>query len=417
MHTTPPEVAMPTLDVEQLRKDFPILHQEINGRPLIYLDNAATTQKPNVVLEALQTYYEQDNANIHRGVHTLAERATIAYEATRQTAKEFIHAREVEEIIFTRGTTESINLIAASYGRYHIRAGDEIVISTMEHHSNIVPWQLLCEEKGATLKVIPINDEGEILLDEYQKLLSPRTKLVSLVYVSNSLGTINPVKEVIDLAHQHNAVVLIDGAQSTPYLDIDVQALDCDFYAFSGHKMFGPTGIGILYGKRSLLEKMPPYQGGGEMIRHVSFEATTFNDIPYKFEAGTPNIADTIAFRSAFEYINHLGKAAMRAHEDALLVHAHESLATVPNLRFIGTAKKKMNVVSFVVEGKSHFDLGQLLDAKGIAVRTGHHCTEPLMQRFGIDGTVRASFSIYNTLDDIDALAESLHRNVRRLKR
>ena len=412
MHTSPIETTMP--DVEQLRKDFPILHQEVNGRPLVYLDNAATTQKPQLVIDALRSYYEQDNANIHRGIHTLAERATVAYEATRQTAKKFINAREVEEIIFTRGTTEGINLVAASYGRTHIQAGDEIIVSTMEHHSNIVPWQLLCEEKGATLKIIPVNDEGEILLDEYQKLLSSRTKLVSLVYVSNALGTINPVKKVIDLAHQHNAVVLIDGAQSTPYLDIDVQALDCDFYAFSGHKMFGPTGVGVLYGKRRLLEKMPPYQGGGEMIRNVSFEKTTYNDIPYKFEAGTPNIADVVALDAAFQYINRLGKAAMRAHEDEILKHATASLTTIPGLRIIGTAQEKMNVVSFVVEGVFHFDLGQLLDAGGIAVRTGHHCTEPLMRRFGLEGTVRASFAMYNTQQEIDALTESLHRIVSR---
>ena len=399
-----------TLDVERVRRDFPILQQEVNGKPLVYLDNAATTQKPQAVIDALTTYYEHDNANIHRGIHTLAERATTAYEATRQAAKEFINAREVEEVIFTQGTTDGINLVASSYGRSNIREGDEIIISAMEHHSNIVPWQLLCEQTGAVLRVIPINDAGEILRDEYDKLLSSRTKLVSLVYMSNSLGTINPVKEVIDRAHEHGAVVLIDGAQSTPYLDIDVQALNCDFYVFSGHKMFGPTGVGVLYGKRKLLEKMPPYRGGGEMIRNVSFEKTTYNDIPYKFEAGTPNIADVVALKAAFEYINRLGKPAMRAHEETLLAHAHETLATVPGLRIIGTAQEKMNVVSFVIEGKSNFDIGQLLDAGGIAVRTGHHCTEPLMQRLGVEGTVRASFSVYNTREEIDALAKSLHR-------
>ena len=409
--------ASTALEVEQIRRDFPILHQEINGKPLIYLDNAATTQKPTVVLNALRSYYEQDNANIHRGVHTLAERATTDYEATRRVVQGFVNAREPEEIIFTQGTTDGINLVASSYGRANIKEGDEIVISTMEHHSNIVPWQLLCEATGAVLRIIPINDAGELLLDEYQALLSPRTKLVSLVHVSNSLGTINPVKEVIDLAHDQGAVVLVDGAQSTPYLDIDVQALDCDFYVFSGHKTFGPTGTGVLYGKRPLLEAMPPYRGGGEMIRHVSFEKTTYNDIPYKFEAGTPNIADVIALRPALEYINHLGKAVMREHGDALLAHAHDSLTTVPGLRMIGTAREKMNVASFVVEGIFHFDLGQLLDAGGIAVRTGHHCTEPLMHRFGIEGTVRASFSIYNTLAEVDALVESLNRIVHRLKK
>lgn len=413
--TISPEIA--PWNVEQIRNDFPILQQEVNGRPLVYLDNAATTQKPTAVIDALRVYYEEDNANIHRGVHTLAERATTAYEATRQTVRDFINAQEAEEIIFTKGTTESINLVAASYGRTQLQAGDEIIISTLEHHSNIVPWQLLCEVTGAILKVIPINDEGEILLNEYKKLLSPRTKLVSIVYVSNSLGTINPIKEVIDLAHQQGAVVLIDGAQSTPYLDIDVQKLDCDFYVFSGHKMFGPTGTGVLYGKRRWLDDMPPYQGGGEMIRNVSFEKTTYNDIPYKFEAGTPNIADTIAFRTALEYINQLGKKAMRAHEKTLLIHAQEALATIPGLRIVGTASHKMNVVSFVVDGIFHFDLGQLLDAGGIAVRTGHHCTEPLMHRLGLEGTVRASFSIYNTLEEIDMLTESLHRIVHRLKK
>jgi cysteine desulfurase/selenocysteine lyase len=407
----------PSLAVERVRKDFPILHQEVNGRPLVYLDNAATTQKPTRVIDALRAYYEQDNANIHRGVHTLAERATAAYEATRQSAQQFINAAEPEEVIFTQGTTGGLNLIAASYGQTFIQEGDEIVISTMEHHSNIVPWQLLCEARGAVLKVIPINDRGEILLDAYEDLLSPRTKLVSLVHVSNALGTINPVKEVIDLAHQHGAVVVIDGAQSTPYLDIDVQSLDCDFFVFSGHKMFGPTGVGILYGKRTLLEAMPPYQSGGEMIRSVSFEKTTFNDLPYKFEAGTPNIADVVALNEAFRYINDLGKPAMRAHEQQLLDHAQDALATVPGLRLVGTACDKMNVVSFVVDGIFHFDLGQLLDAGGIAVRTGHHCTEPLMQRLGLEGTVRASFAVYNTHEEVDALVGSIDRIVRRLKR
>ena len=415
LSTLSPEVA--TLDVERIRNDFPILHQEVNGRPLVYLDNAATTQKPTVVIDALRHYYEQDNANIHRGVHTLAERSTAAYEATRQAVQSFIGAGEVEEVIFTQGTTDGINLVAASYGRSHLREGDEIIISTMEHHSNIVPWQLLCEATGATLKVIPINDAGELLMDDYRALLSDRTKLVSVVHVSNSLGTINPVKEIIDLAHQHSAVVLIDGAQSTPYLDIDVQDLDCDFYVFSGHKMFGPTGMGVLYGKRPLLEAMPPYRGGGEMIRTVSFEKTTYNDIPYKFEAGTPNIADTVALRFAVEYINRLGKTAMREHGDTLLAYAHDALITIPGLRIIGTAQEKMNVVSFVVDGIFHFDLGQLLDAGGIAVRTGHHCTEPLMHRFGLEGTARASFSIYNTQEEVDALVGSLDRIVHRLKK
>ena len=403
-------------DVARIRQDFPILHQEVNGRPLIYLDNAATTQKPQAVIDALVHYYQHDNANIHRGIHTLAERATQAYEATRQAAQQFINARELEEIIFTSGTTDGINLVANSYGRKFIQEGDEIIISAMEHHSNIVPWQMLCEEKGAQLKIIPVNDRGEILLEEYEKLLSPRTKLVSIVYVSNTLGTINPVQEMIDLAHEQGAVVLVDGAQSTAYLDIDVQAMNCDFYVFSGHKMFGPTGVGVLYGKRRLLEKMPPYQGGGEMIRNVSFEKTTYNDIPYKFEAGTPNIADVVALRAAFEYINQLGKPAMRAYEAELLAYAQQALQDIPGLQFIGTAQQKMNVVSFVIEGVFHFDMGQLLDARGIAVRTGHHCTEPLMNRFGIEGTVRASLAIYNTLEEIDQLAEGIRRIVKMMQ-
>ena len=414
MSTVSTEVSL--LNVEQIRNDFPILHQEVNGKPLIYLDNAATTQKPAIVINALRAYYEQDNANIHRGVHTLAERATIAYEATRRAVRDFTGAGEVEEIVFTKGTTEGINLVAASYGRSHIQAGDEIIISTMEHHSNIVPWQMLCEEKGAILKVIPINDDGEILLDEYEALLSPRTKLVSLVHVSNSLGTINPIKEVIDQAHARGAVVLIDGAQSAAYLDINVQTLDCDFYVFSGHKVFGPTGVGVLYGKRSLLESMPPYQGGGDMIRNVSFEKTTYKDSPGRFEAGTPNIAGVVALRAALEYINRTDKETMRAYERTLLLHAQETLTDVPGLRIVGTARKKMNVVSFVIDNLSYFDLGQFMDAAGIAVRTGHHCTQPLMQRFGLEGTIRASFSIYNTVNEIDTLAENIHRHVRRVK-
>ncbi len=413
MSVTSPTLA---LDVEKIRQDFPVLHQEVNGRPLIYLDNAATTQKPQVVLDALQAYYRHDNANIHRGIHTLAERATTAYEATRQTARAFISAREAEEIVFTQGTTDSINLVASSYGQ-RLKEGDEIIISTMEHHSNIVPWQMLCERTGAQLKVIPINDAGELLLEEFEKLLSSRTKIVSIVHMSNALGTINPVKQIVDMAHEYGAVVMVDGAQAAPFLDVDVQALNCDFYVFSGHKMFGPTGVGLLYGKRKWLEKMPPYRGGGEMIRSVSFEKTTYNDIPYKFEAGTPNIADVVAWKAAFEYINNIGKAAMRAHEEQLLDHAHHVLSDLPGLRLVGTAAEKMNVVSFVVEGKANFDLGQLLDAGGIAVRTGHHCTEPLMQRLGIEGTVRASFSVYNTLEEVDALATSLHRNLTRRPR
>nr|WKN34306.1 cysteine desulfurase [Tunicatimonas sp. TK19036] len=418
MNTNENTLATPaSLDISQIRQDFPILHQEVNGRPLIYLDNAATTQKPQSVIDALAHYYQHDNANIHRGIHTLAERATAAFEETRMAIHQFINSAEPEEIVFTKGTTDSINLVASTFGRMNVQKDDEIIISAMEHHSNIVPWQMLCEEKGAHLKIIPVNGQGELLLDEYKKLLSAKTKLVSVVYVSNSLGTINPVEEIIDLAHEHGACVLLDGAQSTAYLDIDVQALNCDFYAFSGHKMFGPTGVGALYGKRRHLEKMPPYQGGGEMIRSVSFEKTTYNDIPYKFEAGTPNIADVVALRTAIDYINNLGKAAMRAHEAELITYAHEQLSNVPGLRIIGTARHKMNVVSFVFDDIFHFDIGQMLDARGIAVRTGHHCTEPLMNRFGIEGTVRASFAIYNTKEDIDQLTEGLTRIVSMLKK
>lgn len=403
-------------NVEDIRKEFPILHQQVNGRPLIYFDNAATTQKPVQVLEALDHYYRFDNANIHRGIHTLAERATAAFEETRQAIKEFINAREAEEVIFTTGTTDSINLVASSYGRAFIGEGDEIIISSMEHHSNIVPWQMLCEEKGATLRVIPINENGELLLEEYEKMLSERTKLVSIVYASNTLGTINPVKEITDLAHEHGAVVLIDGAQATAHLEIDVQALNCDFYAFSAHKMFGPTGAGALYGKRRILEKMPPYKGGGEMIKDVSFEKTTYNDLPYKFEAGTPNIADTVAFIKAIAFINRIGKPSIAAYEDKLLKYAQEAMQAIPGLKIIGKAKEKLSVVSFVVEGIFHFDIGQMLDARGIAIRTGHHCTQPLMNIYQIEGTARASFSVYNTTEEIDSMIEGLQRIIKMMK-
>lgn len=404
-------------DVDKIRSMFPILHQEVNGKPLVYFDNAATTQKPQQVIDALKSYYKHDNANIHRGIHTLAERATKAFEDTRKAVQSFINAREAEELIFTRGTTDGINLVASAFGRANVQKGDEIIISSMEHHSNIVPWQMLCEEKGAELKVIPINEKGELLLDAYEDMLSEKTKLVSIVYVSNSLGTVNPVEKMIELAHKKGAVVLVDGAQAVAHLDIDVQALNCDFLAFSAHKMFGPTGIGILYGKRSLLEKMPPYQGGGEMIKDVTFEKTTYNDIPYKFEAGTPNIGDAVAFIEAINFINTVGKANMRAYENELVKYAHEKLATIPGLRIIGTADQKITVVSFVFDDIFHFDIGQLLDARGIAVRTGHHCTQPLMGLFGIEGTVRASFSVYNTKEEIDRLTEGLERIVKMMKR
>ncbi len=403
-------------DVQEIRKQFPVLHQQVNNRPLIYFDNAATSQKPAAVIEALHHYYTHDNANIHRGIHTLAERATAAFEATRLAVKELINAREVEEVIFTTGTTDSINLVTSSYGRSFIQQGDEVIISAMEHHSNIVPWQMLCEEKGAILRVIPVTEEGELQLEEYKKMLNERTKFVSIVYASNSLGTINPVEEMIDLAHEQGAVVLLDGAQATAHLDIDVQQLNCDFYAFSAHKMFGPTGVGVLYGKRRLLEKMPPYRGGGEMIKNVSFEKTTYNDIPYKFEAGTPNIGDTVAFLKAIEFIQQVGKKNIAVHEHQLLTYAHEALEKVPGLKIIGKAKKKVSVVSFIIEGVFHFDIGQMLDARGIAIRTGHHCTQPLMDIYQIEGTARASFSVYNTTAEIDSLVEGLQRIVKMMK-
>jgi cysteine desulfurase/selenocysteine lyase len=394
-----------SFNVEEIRSLFPVLHQEVNGKPLIYFDNAATTQKPFSVLDALSEYYKKDNSNIHRGAHTLADRATRYYEKTRSMVRDFINAREEEEIIFTKGTTESINLVAATFGRKFITKGDEILISTMEHHSNIVPWQMLCEEKEAILKIIPISDSGEILMEEFDRLLNEKTKLVSIVHVSNSLGTINPVKEIIHKAHQFGAKVLLDGAQSTTHLEVDVQDLDCDFLAFSAHKLFGPTGLGVLYGKRSILESMPPYQGGGEMIKEVTFEKTTYNEIPFKFEAGTPNIADVIAFQKSLEFINSIGKQNIKAHEEGLLTYANELLGEIKGFIPVGTAKEKVSVLSFNIRGMHPFDVGMMLDANGIAVRTGHHCTQPLMQRFGIEGTVRASFSVYNTKSEIDQMA------------
>jgi len=398
------------IDIQQIREEFPILHQQVNGKPLIYFDNAATNQKPKRVIKAITDYYEGYNANIHRGIHTLAEKATRAYENTRLASQEFIQARHVEEIIFTKGITESINLVASSYGRTFLKEGDEIIISGLEHHSNIVPWQLIAEERKAVIKVIAITPEGEIDLDHYKKLLGSRTKIVAVNHASNSLGTINPVKEIIWLAHQVGAVVLIDGAQASAHLPIDVQELDCDFYCFSSHKMYGPTGTGVLYGKKELLEKMPPYMGGGEMIKDVSFAKTTYNDLPYKFEAGTPNIADVVALKEAILFINELGKENIAAHEHDLLSHAKEKLSSLPRVRLIGTASKKVSVQSFVIEGIHPFDIGQMLDARGIAVRTGHHCTQPLMESLGLEGTVRASFAVYNTKAEIDQMIEGLKR-------
>ena len=405
----------PVFDVESIREMFPILSRELNDKTLVYLDNAATSQKPQVVIDALSNYYSHYNANIHRGIHTLAEEATAAYESTRVTVRRFINAAFPEEIIFTRGATEGINLVAYTWGRKNIRAGDEIIISGMEHHSNIVPWQMLCEEKKSTLKIIPVADNGELDMEAYKNLLSSKTKLVSVVHASNSLGTINPIKEIIDSARRVGAVVMIDGAQSTVHLDIDVQQLDCDFFAFSGHKVYGPTGVGVLYGKKDILESMPPFMGGGEMIKEVTFEKTTYADLPYKYEAGTPNIADTVALKSALDFINETGKDAIRKHENDLLQYATEHLEALPGLRIIGTAKEKVSVVSFVIEKIHPQDIGVLLDNQGIAVRTGHHCTQPLMARFGVPGTVRASFAMYNTKEEIDRLVNGLQKAIKML--
>ncbi|QIP16734.1 cysteine desulfurase [Spirosoma aureum] len=399
-----------TLDIQKIRQDFPVLDQEVNGRPLVYFDNAATNQKPLPVIHALTRYYEGYNANIHRGIHHLAEQATAAFEASRRAVQAFLNAKHWQEIIFTYGTTDGINLVAQTYGRRFLKEGDEIIISTMEHHSNIVPWQMLCEEKGCVLKVIPVDDNGELLIDEYEKLLSEKTKFVSCVHVSNSLGTINPVKTIIDKAHAVGAVVLIDGAQASSHLELDVQALDADFYVLSAHKLYGPTGMGVLYGKKDILDSMPPYRGGGEMIKEVTFAKTTYNDLPYKFEAGTPNIADVIAVKTALEYMAGLGKENIAAHENDLLQYATEQLSELNGLRIIGQAKHKIGVISFVLDGIHHQDTGVILDQQGIAVRTGHHCTQPLMQRFGIAGTTRASFAVYNTREEVDRLVQGLRR-------
>lgn len=403
------------IQVAYIRSLFPILHQEVNGKPLIYLDNAATTQKPRAVLDVLTRYYEKDNANIHRGAHTLADRATKQYEDSREAVRKFINAREAAEIIFTRGTTESINLVAKSFGARFIEKGDEIIISTLEHHSNIVPWQMLCEERGAVLKVIPITDAGELIYEEFEKLLSPKTKLVSIVHASNALGTINPAKKIIQAAHTVGAKVLLDGAQSVSHLDVDVQELDCDFIAFSAHKLYGPTGLGVLYGKRALLEEMPPFLGGGEMIKEVSFEKTTYNEIPFKFEAGTPSIAEVIGFKPALDFILSVEKATIHAHEQDLLALATELLKDIKGVNLVGTAEEKVAVASFNIQSMHPFDVGQLLDAKGIAVRTGHHCTQPLMRRLGLEGTVRASFAVYNTVEEVENFVHSVAQ-IARLK-
>jgi cysteine desulfurase/selenocysteine lyase len=397
-------------DVERIRKDFPILHQELHGKPLVYLDNAATAQKPQAVIDAVAGYYATDNANVHRGVHRLSERATEAYEGARSRIQRFLNAAHTREIIFVRGATEGINLVAQTYGRRAVGPGDEIVITALEHHSNIVPWQMLCEEKGAVLRVVPIDDAGEVDVAAYERLLDERTRLVAIAHVSNALGTIVPVKPMIDAAHRRGIPVLVDGAQAAPHLRVDVQALDCDFYTFSGHKTYGPTGIGVLYGKTALLEQMPPFQGGGDMIKSVSFEKTVYNDLPYKFEAGTPHIAGAIGLGTALEYLEGLELDHIAAYEHELLAHGTERLARIPGLRLIGTAREKAGVLSFVVDGIHPHDVGTILDREGIAVRTGHHCAMPVMTRFEIAATTRASLALYNTHEEIDALADALGR-------
>jgi cysteine desulfurase/selenocysteine lyase len=405
-----------TLDISKIRADFPVLDQQVNGSPLIYFDNAATTQKPKSVIDALSHYYASDNANIHRGIHALAERATTAFELTRTKIKEFINAPSSDQIILTAGTTGSINLVAQTFGRANFSKGDKILISNLEHHSNIVPWQMIAEEKGAIIEVIPVDERGVLDLEAFRNLLDASVKLVAVNHVSNAIGTINPIAEMIQLAHAHGAKVMIDGAQSIAHLDIDVQALDIDFFAFSAHKLFGPTGVGVLYGKRELLESMPPYQGGGEMIKEVSFEGTTYNELPYKFEAGTPNIADVIALSAAIDYVNALSKEALFTQELALLAYATEQLSTIPGLRIIGTAPDKIAVISFVMDGIHPQDLGVLLDKFGIAIRTGHHCVQPLMKRFGLPGTCRASFAFYNTFEEIDLFVKALRRSINMLQ-
>ncbi len=402
--------ALPGLDIERIRQDFPILREKIHGKPLVYLDNAATTQKPQVVIDRVARYYERENANIHRGVHLLAERATEEYEAARKTAQAFLNAARTEEVIFVRGATEAINLVAQTYGRAHVGAGDEVLITGMEHHSNIVPWQILCEEKKGKLRVAPINDRGELVLEEFERLLEPRTKLVAVTHVSNALGTINPVRRMIEMAHARNIPVLVDGAQAAPHLKVDVQALDCDFYAFSGHKVYGPTGIGVLYGRSALLEAMPPYQGGGDMISSVTYEKTIYNKLPYKFEAGTPDIAGVIGLGAALEYVKNLGIDKIAAHEDELLEYATRAISAIPDVRLIGTAKEKAGVLSFVLGDIHAHDVGTILDQEGIAIRTGHHCSQPVMQRFGVPATARASFGLYNTREEVDALARGIRK-------
>ena len=403
------------LNIDQIRADFPVLHQQVNKAPLIYFDNAATTQKPKAVIDALSAYYEHDNANIHRGIHTLAERATTAYELTRKKLSSFLNSPSTDQIIFTSGTTAGINLVAQTFGRANVGKGDQIIVSNLEHHSNIVPWQMIAEEKGAEIKVIPVSDAGVLDIEAFKALLNPKVKLVAVNHVSNAIGTINPIEEIISLAHKVGAKVLIDGAQSVAHLAVDAQALDMDFFVFSAHKLFGPTGVGVLYGKRELLESMPPYQGGGEMIKEVSFAGTTYNELPYKFEAGTPNIADVIAFGAALDYVQAIPADALAAQEEALLAYATKKLQAIPGLRIVGTAPEKIAVISFVIDGVHPQDIGVLLDKFGIAIRTGHHCAQPLMQRYELVGTCRASFSFYNTFEEIDRFVLCLEKTLQML--
>jgi cysteine desulfurase / selenocysteine lyase len=403
-------VANSRIDIEQVRADFPILQQKVRGKPLVYLDNAATSQKPRQVIEAITRYYEGGNANIHRGVHFLSEHATEEYESVRRVAQEFINAASSTEIIFVRGTTEGINLVAQTFGRARVQSGDEVLITDMEHHSNIVPWQILCGERGAKLRVAPINDRGELILEEFQSLLGPKTKLVAVTHVSNALGTINPIRRIVEIAHAGGVPVLVDGAQAVPHMKVDVQALDCDFYAFSGHKVYGPTGIGVLYGKAALLDAMPPYQGGGDMIASVSFEKTIYNKLPYKFEAGTPDIAGVIGLGAALKYVEDLGIENIGAYENEVVGYATGALSAIPGVRLIGTAHEKASVLSFTLDNIHPHDIGTILDQEGIAIRTGHHCSQPVMKRFGIAATARASFAVYNTKEEADALVRGIEK-------
>jgi len=402
--------ACSAFDVARIREDFPALRQQIRGKPLVYLDNAATSQKPMRVIETIEKYYLTENSNVHRGIHLLSERATEAFEGARAKVAHFLNARDAREIIFVRGATEGINLVAHSFARPLLTVGDEILISEMEHHSNIVPWQIVCKETGAVLRVVPINDDGELQLDEYERLLGPRTRLVAIVHVSNALGTINPVQQMIEMAHERGVPVLVDGAQAAPHLPVDVRALDCDFYVCSGHKLFGPTGIGIVFGKAHLLDAMPPYQGGGDMILSVTFEKTIYNEAPLKFEAGTPHIAGAIGLGAAIDYVSSIGLDQIAAYEGELLVYATDAISAIPGLRIIGTAKEKASILSFVLDGVHAHDIGTILDQEGIAIRTGHHCAQPVLKRFGVPATARASLAFYNTRDEIDALVKAIHK-------